>query len=99
MTFKEFLFAVINFAILAGGLFFILRKMVARMLKERRDKIEQELKTADEAQDIAVQAAVEIEKAERVALNGKMYCCRIPSTKSMRIRLQRQNWQKKKRLP
>ena len=67
MTFKEFLFAVINFAILAGGLFFILRKMVARMLKERKDKIEQELKTASQAQNIALQAAIEIEKAQRVA--------------------------------
>ena len=67
MTFKEFLFAVINFAILAGGLGFILRKMVARMLKERKDQIAEELKAADQAEDIAVQAAVEMEKAQRVA--------------------------------
>ena len=39
MHLKDFLFAVINFVILFGALFFITRKMIARMFKERRDKI------------------------------------------------------------
>ena len=38
MHLKDFLFAVINFVILFGALFFITRKMIARMFKERRDK-------------------------------------------------------------
>ena len=71
MTFKEFLFAVINFIILAGGLFFILRKMVARMLNERRDKITQELDQAEHVQDLVRQADTAIAEAKREATQRK----------------------------
>ena len=67
MTFKEFLFAVINFIILAGGLYFILRKMVARMLNERKDKITQELQQAQQAQEVARQADAAMVTAKREA--------------------------------
>ncbi len=65
MTFKEFLFALINFIILFGGLFFILRKMVAKMLNERKDKIAQDLDRAQHAPDAAAQADAAMATAKR----------------------------------
>ncbi len=53
MHLKDFLFAVINFVILFGALFFITRKMIARMFKERRDKIAAALDEAKAAEDSA----------------------------------------------
>ena len=50
MHLKDFLFAVINFVILFGTLFFITRKMIARMFKERRDKIAAALDEAKAAE-------------------------------------------------
>ena len=67
MTFKEFLFAVINFAILVGGLFFILRKMVKKMLNERKDKIAEELESAAQAPNTVQQADADIAAARREA--------------------------------
>ena len=65
MTFKEFLFALINFIILAGGLFFVLRKMVAKMLNERKDKIAQDLDRAQHAPEAAEQADAAMTTAKR----------------------------------
>ena len=65
MTFKEFLFALINFIILFGGLFFILRKMVAKMLNERKDKIAQDLDRAQYAPEAAEQADAAMTTAKR----------------------------------
>ena len=53
MHLRDFLFAVINFVILFGALFFITRKMIARMFKERRDKIAAALDEAKAAEDSA----------------------------------------------
>ena len=53
MHLKDFLFAVINFVILFGALFFITRKMIARMFKERRDKIAAALDEAKAAEENA----------------------------------------------
>ena len=53
MHLKDFLFAVINFFILFGALFFITRKMIARMFKERRDKIAAALDEAKAAEENA----------------------------------------------
>ena len=53
MHLKDFLFAVINFVILFGALFFITRKMIARMFKERRDKIAAALAEAKAAEENA----------------------------------------------
>ena len=51
MHLKDFLFAVINFVILFGALFFITRKMIARMFKERRAKIAAALDEAKAAEE------------------------------------------------
>ena len=53
MHLKDFLFAVINCVILFGALFFITRKMIARMFKERRDKIAAALDEAKAAEENA----------------------------------------------
>ena len=53
MHLKDFLFAVINFVILFGALFFITRKMIVRMFKERRDKIAAALDEAKAAEENA----------------------------------------------
>ena len=53
MHLKDFLFAVINFVILFGALFFITRKMIARMFKERRDKIAAAMDEAKAAEENA----------------------------------------------
>ncbi len=53
MHLKDFLFAVINFVILFGALFFITRKMIAQMFKERRDKIAAALDEAKAAEENA----------------------------------------------
>ena len=53
MHLKDFLFAVINFVILFGALLFITRKMIARMFKERRDKIAAALDEAKAAEENA----------------------------------------------
>ena len=39
MHLKDILFAIANFLILFGALFFITRKMISRMFRERKEKI------------------------------------------------------------
>ena len=67
MHLKDFLFAVINFVILFGTLFFITRKMIARMFKERRDKIAAALDEAKAAEDSAAALESRIEKDKEQA--------------------------------
>ena len=57
-----FIYGLINFAILAIGLFLVGRKLVPKIFGGRRDKIVQDLKAADEA--------VENAKALRSELAG-----------------------------
>ena len=49
------LYGIINFAILALALYFIGRKLVANMISGRREKIERELQSAEDAKARAVQ--------------------------------------------
>ena len=49
MTGRELLYALINFAILFGGLFFLTRGLIRKTLRERREKIRQELAQAEES--------------------------------------------------
>ena len=44
MHLKDILFAVANFLILFGALLFIMRKMIARTFRQRKEKIAAELK-------------------------------------------------------
>ena len=67
MHLKDFLFAVINFVILFGALFFITRKMIARMFKERRDKIAAALDEAKAAEENAAALEDRIEKDKEQA--------------------------------
>ncbi len=67
MHLKDFLFAVINFVILFGALFFITRKMIVRMFKERRDKIAAALDEAKAAEDSAAALESRIEKDKEQA--------------------------------
>ena len=54
-------YGLINFAILAAALFLIGRKLLPKMLRERRERIERELKNAEEAK-LRAQALREEEK-------------------------------------
>lgn len=51
MHLKDMLFAIANFLILFGALFFITRKMIARMFRERKDKIAGALDEAKNCDD------------------------------------------------
>ena len=48
------LYGIINFLILAGALFLIGRKMVAKMIASRRERIENDLRRSEEARENAV---------------------------------------------
>ena len=51
MHLKDILFAIANFLILFGALFFITRKMISRMFRERKEKIAGELDKAKKAEE------------------------------------------------
>ena len=53
MHLKDILFAIANFLILFGALFFITRKMIVRMFRERKEKIAGELDKAKKAEENA----------------------------------------------
>ena len=53
MHLKDILFAIANFLILFGALFFITRKMISRMFRERKEKIAGELDKAKKAEENA----------------------------------------------
>ena len=61
------LYGLINFAILAGGLYFIGRKIAAKALSDRKERIETELKSAAEAHDEAGRLQERLEGQEREA--------------------------------
>ncbi len=69
MHLKDILFAVANFLILFGALFLIMRKMIARTFRQRKEKIAAELERArqaeQDAQGLADQAQQEKEQAQR----------------------------------
>ena len=50
MHLKDFLFALANFVILFGALFLITRKGIARMFRERKEKIARALEEAKQAE-------------------------------------------------
>jgi len=66
MTGWNIFYGLINFAILAGALYFVGRKMVKNMLVSRKEKIEQDLaRSAKAAEDaVRLQAELEAEIAE-----------------------------------
>ena len=74
MHLKDFLFAVINFVILFGALFFITRKMIARMFKERRDKIAAALDEAKAAEEnaAALEDRIGKDKAQAQQQEGEL---------------------------
>ena len=53
MHLKDISFAIANFLILFGALFFITRKMISRMFRERKEKIAGELDKAKKAEESA----------------------------------------------
>ena len=53
MHLKDFLFALANFVILFGALFLITRKGIARMFRERKEKIARALEEAKQAEENA----------------------------------------------
>ena len=69
MHLKDILFAVANFLILFGALLFIMRKMIARTFRQRKEKIAADLERArqaeQDAQGLADQAQQEKEQAQR----------------------------------
>ena len=74
MHLKDFLFAVINFVILFGALFFITRKMIERMFKERRDKIAAALDEAKAAEEnaAALEDRIGKDKAQAQQQEGEL---------------------------
>mgnify|MGYP004556301515 CR=1 FL=1 len=69
MHLKDILFAVANFLLLFGALFLIMRKMIARTFRQRKEKIAAELERArqaeQDAQGLADQAQLEKEQAQQ----------------------------------
>lgn len=61
MTLKEFIFALINFLILAFALYKIGRKMVVKIFATRRDKIRDSLEKSEQAKENAKQIAQKME--------------------------------------
>ena len=57
------LYGIINFAILAAGLYFVGRKLVAKMISGRRDRIENDLQRSEEAKKHAVVLREDLKKA------------------------------------
>ena len=67
MHLKDMLFAIANFLILFGALFFITRKMIARMFRSRKEKIQQELADSEQAQQQAQRLDADVEQAKAQA--------------------------------
>ena len=60
---KEFLYSLINFLILFGALFFLTRKMIPKMFGSRQKKIEEDLRSADDARAEAERLGEDIARA------------------------------------
>ncbi len=67
MHLKDILFAIANFLILFGALFFITRKMIARMFRERKEKIAGELDKAKKAEENAAALADQVDRDKEQA--------------------------------
>ncbi len=67
MHFKDILFAVANFLILFGALFFITRKMIIRMFRERKEKIAGELDKAKKAEEDAAALESQVDRDKEQA--------------------------------
>ncbi len=61
----EILYALINFAILAGGVVIIGRKLIGAMMKDHREQVVKELQTAEEAHDQTKTLDAELEEIHR----------------------------------
>ena len=59
------LYGLINFAILAVGLYLVGKKLVPKIFGGRRDQVVEQLKAADEAQENAKELLAGIETANR----------------------------------
>ena len=71
MTGLEFLYALINFLILAVALFFIGRKMVVKMFKNRQEKIAAELNRAEQARQNAGNLAERMEQVKQESVDKR----------------------------
>ncbi len=67
MHLKDILFAVANFLILFGALFFITRKMIIRMFRERKEKIAGELDKAKKAEEDAAALESQVDRDKEQA--------------------------------
>ena len=59
------LYGIINFAILAGALYLIGRKLVVNMIRSRREKIEHDLQSAQEARETAASLRESLRDGDR----------------------------------
>ena len=67
MHLKDILFAIANFLILFGALFFITRKMISRMFRERKEKIAGELDKAKKAEERAAALENQVNRDNELA--------------------------------
>ena len=67
MHLRDILFAIANFLILFGALFFITRKMIARMFRERKEKIAGELDKAKKAEENAAALENQVNRDNELA--------------------------------
>ena len=67
MHLKDILFAIANFLILFGALFFITRKMISRMFRERKEKIAGELDKAKKAEENAAALENQVNRDNELA--------------------------------
>ena len=67
MHLKDILFAIANFLILFGALFFITRKMISRMFRERKEKIAGELDKAKKAEESAAALEDQVNRDNELA--------------------------------
>ena len=67
MHLKDILFAIANFLILFGALFFITRKMISRMFRERKEKIAGELDKAKKAEENAAALEDQVNRDNELA--------------------------------
>ena len=67
MHLKDILFAIANFLILFGALFFITRKMISRMFRERKEKIAGELDKAKKAEESAAALENQVNRDNELA--------------------------------
>lgn len=67
MHLKDILFAIANFLILFGALFFITRKRISRMFRERKEKIAGELDKAKKAEENAAALENQVNRDNELA--------------------------------